>query len=96
MIEPDFDLFALVELGVVEYYVETAGNGLVEYTDAVGREEEDTGVVFEDAEKDCGLVLVSWIVLCRYSEGESGLCRRVVFRERDILEGLTRDQAVPI
>lgn len=47
----DPDGFVFVEFGVVETDVDAGGEGFVEVADAVGGEEEDTGVVFHEAEE---------------------------------------------
>lgn len=48
----DFARGRFVEGRVVEGDVDAGGEGLVKVADAVGREEEDACVVFEDAEED--------------------------------------------
>jgi hypothetical protein len=56
--------------------VDAGGKGFVEVADAVGCEEEDAGVVFEDAEEDCFYVVL--VVLWVYSvEGKEMYRRRV-------------------
>ena len=48
---PDFDGRRAIESGVIETDVNTAFEGFIEFADAVRCQYEDTGIVFQYAEK---------------------------------------------
>jgi hypothetical protein len=49
---PDFAAFVICEFRVVDYYVDTREEAIVEGSHAVGGQEENTLVIFESAKED--------------------------------------------